>query len=107
MSDTHLLEFEEKLNALINECKRLQHENRRLEHEKQQYELEFAIFKDQEKEWSEERARLIEKNNLARDHIEKMITKLKEQYNRTKWLILVKYFQVWQKIHRAVAIATL
>ena len=63
MSDQLLKQVESKLDALITECQRLQKEN--------------AAFKVKEDNWLQERARLIEKNELAKTRVEAMIEHLK------------------------------
>lgn len=63
MSDDLLLALETKLDKLIHLCTRLQQENTEL--------------KVRESEWQRERVRLIEKNELARNRVEAMITHLR------------------------------
>lgn len=63
MSDDLLLSLETKLDRLILLCNRLQQDN--------------AELKARESEWQRERVRLIEKNELARNRVEAMITHLK------------------------------
>ncbi|MDO8342042.1 MAG: TIGR02449 family protein [Cellvibrio sp.] len=63
MSDDLLLALETKLDKLILLCNRLQQEN--------------AELKTREGEWQRERVRLIEKNELARNRVEAMITHLR------------------------------
>ncbi len=67
MSDDLLLALETKLDRLILLCNRLQQEN--------------AELKAREGQWQEERARLIEKNELARSRVEAMIAHLKSLDN--------------------------
>ena len=64
MSDLLLQKVEAKLDELIRVCSRLEKENEEL--------------KQQQEEWNQERARLVEKNNLARQRVEAMITHLKK-----------------------------
>lgn len=63
MSDQLLQTLESKLEQLLSLCDRLQQENQ--------------SYKQQETEWQQERTRLIEKNELARNRVEAMITRLK------------------------------
>lgn len=63
MADELLHTLEAKLDELIAQCARLQHEN--------------AELKSREQDWQRERIRLIEKNELARSRVEAMITRLK------------------------------
>jgi cell division protein ZapB len=63
MSNDLLLALEAKLDRLIQSCNRLQQEN--------------AELKARESEWQRERTRLIEKNELARNRVEAMISHLK------------------------------
>lgn len=63
MSDNLLLSLETKLDKLILLCNRLQQEN--------------AELKARESEWHKERQRLIEKNELARNRVEAMISHLR------------------------------
>ncbi|MEC8427751.1 MAG: TIGR02449 family protein [Pseudomonadota bacterium] len=63
MTDQLLETLEGKLEQLLTLCDRLQEENQ--------------SYKQQETEWHQERARLIEKNELARNRVEAMITRLK------------------------------
>jgi cell division protein ZapB len=63
MSNDLLLSLETKLDRLLMVCQRLQQEN--------------AELKARESDWQRERQRLIEKNELARNRVEAMITHLK------------------------------
>lgn len=63
MSDDLLLALETKLDRLIHLCHQLQQENN--------------LLKAREEEWQQERTRLIEKNELARNRVEAMIAHLK------------------------------
>lgn len=63
MTDQLLETLENKLEQLLTLCDRLQEENQ--------------SYKQQKTEWHQERARLIEKNELARNRVEAMITRLK------------------------------
>lgn len=63
MTDRLLHEVELRLDELISLCQRLEKEN--------------ATLKAKESNWQLERARLIEKNELARSRVEAMIAKLK------------------------------
>lgn len=70
MSDDWLARLEGRLDELLQRYQRLQTENDRLRH--------------REAEWQRERARLIEKNNIALSRIESLIERLKhlETHNR-------------------------
>jgi cell division protein ZapB len=63
MTDQLLQTLESKLEQLLTRCNRLQEENR--------------AYREKEAEWQQERSRLIEKNELARNRVEAMITRLK------------------------------
>lgn len=63
MSNDLLLSLETKLDRLLMVCQRLQQEN--------------AELKARESDWQRERQRLIEKNELASNRVEAMITHLK------------------------------
>jgi cell division protein ZapB len=63
MSATDLETLERKVNELIELCSTLARENRAL--------------RAQQHNWSTERARLIEKNELAKSKVEAMISRLK------------------------------
>ena len=63
MSSTDLETLERKVNELIELCSTLARENRAL--------------RTQQNNWSMERARLIEKNELAKSKVEAMIGRLK------------------------------
>lgn len=63
MSDDLLRALENKMDQLIHRCHQLQQEN--------------AELKARESEWQQERTRLIEKNELARNRVEAMISHLK------------------------------
>jgi len=63
MSVDEWAELEEKVEELIDLCSVLSKENR-------------ALHK-QQKNWTTERAKLIEKNELAKSRVESMITRLK------------------------------
>lgn len=63
MTDNLLTALEAKLDQLIQLVERQQKENQQL--------------REKESEWARERARLIEKNELARTRVEAMITRLK------------------------------
>lgn len=63
MTDDSLHQLEDKLDRLIALCERLSQENRAL--------------KEKEAEWQQERTRLVEKNDLARNRVEAMISRLK------------------------------
>jgi cell division protein ZapB len=63
MTDNLLTALETKLDQLIALVERQQKENQQL--------------REKESEWARERARLIEKNELARTRVEAMITRLK------------------------------
>lgn len=63
MTDILINEVERKLDQLINLCNRLEQEN--------------ASLRAEKSEWQQERARLIEKNELARTRVEAMIVRLR------------------------------
>lgn len=70
MTDQLLLAFEDKLDQLIQLCADLREENARLQQVVNGFQLREA-------DWATERARLIEKNELAKNRVEAMITRLK------------------------------
>ena len=63
MSQHTLQQLAEKLDSLINYCERLKRDN--------------ELLKQRERQWQLERTQLIEKNNLACNRVEAMITHLK------------------------------
>ena len=63
MAATDIETLEQKINELIDLCQLLARENRAL--------------RTQQNNWSTERARLIEKNELAKTKVEAMISRLK------------------------------
>ena len=63
MSRHTLQQLAEKLDSLINYSQRLKRDN--------------ELLKQRERQWQLERAQLIEKNNLACNRVEAMITHLK------------------------------
>jgi cell division protein ZapB len=63
MTDDLLTALETKLDQLLQLCECQQKENQQL--------------REKETDWLRERARLIEKNELARTRVEAMITRLK------------------------------
>ncbi|WP_423896240.1 TIGR02449 family protein [Candidatus Pelagadaptatus aseana] len=63
MTDQLLQTLESKLEQLLTRCNRLQEENQ--------------AYRAKETEWQQERTRLVEKNELARNRVEAMITRLK------------------------------
>jgi len=63
MTDRLLHHVEARLDELIAHCESLENEN--------------ATLRAKEAEWLQERARLIEKNDLARNRVEAMIERLK------------------------------
>jgi cell division protein ZapB len=67
MSERLIAEVEAKLEQLVRRCQQLDVENRNL--------------RQQEQEWINERARLMEKQELARSRIESLITRLKQFEN--------------------------
>ena len=67
MSERLIAEVEAKLEQLVQRCQQLDAENRDL--------------RKQEQEWTSERSRLMEKNDLARTRIESLITRLKQFEN--------------------------
>ncbi len=64
MSANLLKDVEAKLDELIQLCNKLEKEN--------------ATLKAREDGWQQERARLLEKNDIARTRVEAMIKHLKE-----------------------------
>lgn len=70
MTDQLLLALEDKLDQLIQLCGDLSEENGQLRQE-------VNASKVRESDWQVERARLIEKNELARSRVEAMISRLK------------------------------
>jgi len=63
MANLHLQQLDSKLTELVELCSKLKLENRSL--------------RNQQQTLVEERAKLIEKNELARTKVESMITRLK------------------------------
>ncbi|TVZ37521.1 cell division protein ZapB [Alteromonadaceae bacterium 2753L.S.0a.02] len=63
MTDKLINEVEHKLDQLISLCSHLEQEN--------------ANLRAELGDWKQERARLIEKNELARSRVEAMISRLK------------------------------
>ncbi len=63
MAENILERLEKQLDLLIAACEKLQHEN--------------DALKARETNWLQERARLIEKNELAKTRVESMIHRLK------------------------------
>lgn len=63
MPGTDLQSLERKIDELIKVCELLARENR--------------VLRTQQNSWATERARLIEKNELAKSKVESMITRLK------------------------------
>ncbi|WP_185233272.1 TIGR02449 family protein [Teredinibacter franksiae] len=63
MTDRLLSEVEARLDDLISLCDRLEQEN--------------ATLRAKETNWQQERTRLTEKNELARNRVETMINRLK------------------------------
>ncbi len=76
MTDQLLLALETKLDQLIQQCERLNAENIALK-------SQVAEANSRESEWNVERARLVEKNELARTRVEAMITRLKSLEEQT------------------------
>ena len=76
MTDQLLAALESKLDRLISACDQLNRDN----HELRQ---QLARARTKEEEWQGERKRLIEKNELAKNRVEAMITRLKslEEHN--------------------------
>lgn len=70
MTDQNLLTLESKLDQLILQLERLQQENSALH-------KQTSNLKEREANWLAERSRLIEKNDLARNRVEAMISRLK------------------------------
>lgn len=63
MNDIDLQRLEQRIDALVRLCEKLAIENRALQ--------------DKYSDWMSERARLLEKNELARSKVEAMIGRLK------------------------------
>lgn len=63
MADNNFTDLEKKIDELIRLCDQLNNEN--------------SSLKSKASNWTLERARLVEKNELARAKIEAMITRLK------------------------------
>lgn len=63
MDGSRLKSFTDKVDRLLNYCQKLESEN--------------AALREQQREWQSERARLVQKNELARNKIEAMIGRLK------------------------------
>ena len=70
MADPALTELESRIDLLLQTCNRLQRENATLERQ-------LASARERENQWLQERSRLNEKNELARNRVESMITRLK------------------------------
>lgn len=76
MTDQLLSALETKLDQLIQECGRLSAENIQLSQE-------ITASKERESNWQVERVRLVEKNELARNRVEAMISRLKSLEEQT------------------------
>ncbi len=63
MTDNFLVRIENQLDELIDLCDKLAREN--------------ELLRAREASWQQERARLIEKNDIARSRVEAMIVRLK------------------------------
>lgn len=63
MTDNLLARIETQLDELIEQCAKLSRENEQL--------------RAREESWQRERARLVEKNDMARSRVEAMIVRLK------------------------------
>lgn len=63
MDETQLNAIAEKISRLISHCEKLNADNQ--------------ILRQQQDEWQQERARLLQKNDLAKNKIEAMIGRLK------------------------------
>lgn len=70
MSESTLAQIENQLEQLIQRFARLREEN--------------AILKEKEAQWMNEKARLQEKNELARARIEAMLNRLKQIETETQ-----------------------
>lgn len=70
MSESTLAQIENQLELLIQRFARLREEN--------------AILKEKEAQWTNEKARLQEKNELARARIEAMLNRLKQIETETQ-----------------------
>ncbi len=64
MSEPLLAQFEQKLDQLIYKCHQLT--------------AECQALREQQADWESERARLVEKNEIARARIESMLARLKK-----------------------------
>lgn len=76
MTDQSLAALESKLDQLIYTCEQLSQDNASLQ-------KQTATLKERETSWIAERSRLIEKNDLARNRVEAMITRLKSLEEQT------------------------
>lgn len=63
MTDNLIARVESQLDELIELCNKLSREN--------------ELLRAREENWQQERARLVEKNDIARTRVEAMITRLK------------------------------
>lgn len=70
MTNQNLLALESKLDQLILMCDRLHQENITLL-------KQASNLREREASWMAERSKLIEKNDLARNRVEAMISRLK------------------------------
>ena len=77
MTDQLLLSFEEKLDQLIQWCEHLSEENARLQQAVGDAQRRESDWQLREADWNTERTRLVEKNELAENRVEAMISRLK------------------------------
>jgi len=63
MEESHIRSFSDKVEQLLAHCKKLESDN--------------AALRELQEEWHSERAKLLQKNDLARNKIEAMIGRLK------------------------------
>ena len=63
MKDPELNDLSQKIDYLVALCQKLKEENR--------------LLRAKEQSWLEERAQLMEKNDVARNRVEAMITRLR------------------------------
>lgn len=77
MTDQLLLSFEEKLDQLIQWCEHLSEENARLQQAVGDARRRESDWQLREADWNTERTRLVEKNELAKNRVEAMISRLK------------------------------
>jgi cell division protein ZapB len=64
MDNTAIQQLEQQIDELLRASRRLREEN--------------LLLRSQQAAWVSERAQLVEKTDIARERIEKMVTRLKE-----------------------------